>query len=184
MSILDGKSKIKVEMTGADGIRRKDWVEHDAKLYNGKYIIDPSAVFMSMETGFLGRGGNSVPTIAFRANSIYPIAHRGKETNPDPAMFGENVAKAAHSIAILRETGQEQFEQIVKILLCIAILVAGAGTYFGYNEGKKLDQLSTTLDSVVAKLDAQQSQVSNQTQGSNGMIFDPATGTYHSASGG
>jgi hypothetical protein len=183
MSILDRKAKIKVEMTGTDGIRRKAWVDHDAKLYNGKYIIDAGAIFLSTETGFLGFGAKSVPTIAFRSNSIYPIQHRGKETIPDPDEFGQNVAKAAHAIAVLRETGEQDFQNLVKILLCVAILVAGIGAYIGYSDGTKITAVQAKLDTIEQNIQPATTQEPGVTTSvTNGTtVFDPATGTYHTS---
>src|SRR5271157_5847234 len=146
--VLTGKSRIKVEMTGADGIRRKDWIEHDTKLYKDKYIVDPTQIFLSYEPGLFGGEGKSVATIAFRANSIYPVPNRGAETNPDPNQFGEEVAKAAHAIAVLRETGEKSAEKFMFIMLAIAIIAGAIGAYYGYQDNKAIGNADNDIQSL------------------------------------
>ena len=173
--VLDGKSRIKVEMTGADGIRRKDWVDYDAKLYKDKYFIDPTQIFLSYEPGFLGTGGKTVPTIAFRANSVYPVPNRGNQTIPDPDMFGENIAKAAHAIAVLRETGESVTEKFMFIMLALAIIAGAVGAYYGYQDNKAIG----TLDSDVQTLSTTVSSMHSDQE----TAFNTTTGLYGNSSG-
>jgi hypothetical protein len=163
MSILDSKSKIKVLLIGRDNITRKHFVDHDASFFENKYRIDPDAIIMTVEPGMFGFGGKTVPTIIFRENSIEPISKKNKGTIPTPQEFGENVAKAAHAIAVLRAQSDSMFQSMVIALLIGCIIIAGAGAYMGYSADKNVKEgvisINVKIDELDAKLIASNSPV-------------------------
>lgn len=161
MSILNSKSKIKVLLIGRDNITRKHFVDHDATFFENKYRIDPDAIILTTEPGFLGFGGSTVPTIIFRENSIEPISKKNKGTIPTPQEFGENVAKAAHAIAVLRAQRDSMFQTMVMVLLIGCIILAGAGAYMGYDAGKKSVEGHAALAAQITALDAKVSASSS-----------------------
>jgi hypothetical protein len=154
MNILDSKSKIKVLLIGRDNITRKHFVDHDETFFENKYRIDPDAIILTTEPGFLGFGGSTVPTIIFRENSIEPISKKSKGTIPTPQEFGENVAKAAHAIAVLRAQKDSMFQTMVIALLIGCILVAGVGAYMGYDAGKKTVDGHAALAAQLTAIDS------------------------------
>lgn len=154
MSFLNSKSKIKVLLIGRDNITRKHFVDHDETFFENKYRIDPDAIILTAEPGFLGFGGSTVPTIIFRENSIEPISKKTKGTIPSPQEFGENVAKAAHAIAVLRAQKDSMFQSIVIMLLIGCLIIAGVGAYMGYDAGKKTVDGHAALAAQITALDA------------------------------
>lgn len=148
--MFDSKPKIKVLIIGKDGAARKFWVDHDATFFDNKYRIDYEAVFQTFEGGFLGIGGKQVPTILFRENSVVAISHKVKATVPDPDEMGSSISRAAWAIAELMRKKDEGRMQIMMILMAVACLVAGAGAYYGYNNDKKITELTVKVDSAIS----------------------------------
>jgi hypothetical protein len=108
---------------------------------------------MTVEPGMFGFGGKTVPTIIFRENSIEPISKKSKGTIPSPQEFGENVAKAAHAIAVLRAQTDSMFQTMVIALLIGCIIIAGVGAYTGYDAGKKTVDGHAALAAQITALD-------------------------------
>lgn len=176
MSILDSKSKIKVLLVGRDNVTRKHFVDHDAQFFETKYRIDPDAIILTLEPGTLGFGGSTVPTIIFRENSIEPISKKHPGTIPSPEEFGENVNRAANAIAILRAQKDDEFKTVMYILMALAILAAAIGGYYGYQNDKKIVELSTKMDAISASIVAIQPGFGTGTGTGTNMFFNQTSG--------
>jgi hypothetical protein len=147
MKMFESKSKIKVIIIGNDGISRKYWVEHDADFYDRKYKIDQDAIYQSAEGRFMSK---MVPTIMFRANNVVPISYKVKPSIPDPDEMGMSISRAAWAIAELMRKKDDVFKMLITALLVIACIIAGAGAFFGYDNGLKLKAIQDKLNQTVS----------------------------------
>jgi len=143
--MFDSKAKIKVLVIGKDGVARKHWVDHDAEFFDNKYKIDYEAVYQSLDGGILGYGGKPVPTILFRENSVVAISFKTKPTMPDPDEMGSSISRAAWAIAELMRKRSEQAMAVMMALMVVACLIAAAGAYISFDNGKKIDALKTQI---------------------------------------